>query len=132
MTLIVAIHAIVRSFLSSSDPCAASNPGQLTENAIPNVAHARNLGQCNKLPSGDRSMHTKENITTGESVVSMPSIPVPSSPTTKTLKLVKSDAMVAARLIVRAMTICAADVVVSTGAYMVLLAHSATKGGTTA
>ena len=124
MTLIVAIHAIVRSFLSSSDPCAASNLGQLTENAIPNVAQARYLGQCNKLPSGDRSMHSKENSTTGESVVSRPSIPVPSSPTMKTLKLIRSDAIVAARLIMRAVTICDRVVVLSTGAYIVRLAHS--------
>ena len=124
MTLIVDIHAIVRSFLSSSDPCAASNLGQLTENAIPNVAQARYLGQCNKLPSGDRSMHSKENSTTGESVVSRPSIPVPSSPTMKTLKLIRSDAIVAARLIMRAVTICDRVVVLSTGAYIVRLAHS--------
>jgi hypothetical protein len=124
MTLIVASHAIVRSFLSPSDPCATSNLGQLTENAIPNVAQARYLGQCNKLPSGQRSTHSKENSTTGESVVSRPSIPVPSSPTMKTLKLIRSDAIVPARLIVRAMTSLDRVVVLSTGAYIVRLAHS--------
>jgi hypothetical protein len=42
----------------------------------------------------------------------------------KTLKLIRSDAIVAARLIMRAVTICDRVVVLSTGAYIVRLAHS--------
>ena len=121
----VVSHAIVSSSFVSNRLCFANSVGQANDTTVAKVIQATYLGHSDNVPRGCKILHRVASMRTGESVRNKRRIPMCSSSLMKVRTLMKSAAVVSARLIVRAPTICGRSAFVWTSAYMTLIAGRA-------